>query len=97
MDTTLNVIIIAEALYNIRHGFRFNLVTVLTTRLTGFGLVHLCQPFLVWSASMVWSQNLVVCVLLNNPHAKTDSEMNNLVTSILCHGLHCTLLFLLPS
>ena len=95
MDTTLNVIIVAKVPYNLRHGFWFNLV--LTTRPTGFSLAHLCQLFfLVWSASMVWSQNLVVCTPLNNPHTKNDSEMNCLATSILRHGLHRAILFLLP-
>ena len=95
MDTTLNVIIVAKVPYNLRHGFWFNLVTLLTTWLTGFGLVHLCQSFLVWSASMIWSQNLLVCMPLNSPHAKNNSEMNSLGTSILPRGLHCAVLFLL--
>ena len=56
---TLNAIVVAEVLYNVRRGFRFNLVTVLATQLTGFGLAGLCRRFLVWPASMVWSQNLV--------------------------------------
>ena len=53
MDTTLNAIIVAGVLYNVRHGFWFNLVMVLTAWLTRFNLAHLCQPFLIWSASMV--------------------------------------------
>ena len=43
----LNVITAAEVFYNIRHGFWFNLVTVLATQLTGFGLAGFCRRFLV--------------------------------------------------
>ena len=51
----LNVITAAEVFYNIRHSFWFNVVTVLATQLTGFGLTGLCRRFFVWPASMVRS------------------------------------------
>ena len=51
---TLNAVVAAEVLCNVRCGFWFNLVTVLAIQLTGFGLVSLCRRFLVWPASMVW-------------------------------------------
>ncbi|OCB90278.1 OPT oligopeptide transporter [Sanghuangporus baumii] len=74
----LNAIVVAEVFYNIKHGFWFNLVTVLATQLTGFGLAGLCRRFLVWPASMVWPQNLVACTLLNTLHAEDDAESNGL-------------------
>ena len=40
----LNAIVVAEVFYDIRHGFWFNLVTVLATQ---FGLAGLCRRFLV--------------------------------------------------
>ena len=43
----LNAIIVVEVFYNIRHSFWFNLVTVLATQLTGFGLAGLYWRFLV--------------------------------------------------
>ena len=51
---TLNAIVVAEVLYNVRRGFQFNLVTDLATQLTGFGLAGLCRRFLIWPASIVW-------------------------------------------
>ena len=74
----LNAIVVAEVFYNIRYGFWFNLVTVLAMQLTGFGLAGLCRRFLVWSASMVWPQDLVASTLLNTLHAEDDSETNGL-------------------
>ena len=74
----LNAITVAEVFYNIRHGFWFNLVSMLATQPTGFGLAGLCRQFLVWPASMVWPHNLIACTLLNAPHAKDDSEANGL-------------------
>ena len=51
----LNAITVAEVFYNIRHGFWSDLVAVLATQLTGFGLAGLCRRFFVWPSSMVWS------------------------------------------
>ncbi|TFK50777.1 OPT superfamily oligopeptide transporter [Heliocybe sulcata] len=68
----LNAIVVSEVFYHMRLGFWFNLVFVLATQLTGFGLAGLCRRFLVWPASMVWPQNLVACTLLNTLHAEDD-------------------------
>ena len=43
----LNVITAAEVFYNIRHGFWFNVITILAIQLTGFGLAGLCRRFFV--------------------------------------------------
>ncbi|KLO10879.1 OPT oligopeptide transporter [Schizopora paradoxa] len=74
----INAIVVAEMYYNIRLGYWFNLVLVLATQLTGFGLAGLCRRFLVWPASMVWPQNLVACTLLNTLHAEDDEETGGL-------------------
>jgi OPT family oligopeptide transporter len=68
----MNAIIVIEIFYKVRLGYWFNLVLVLGTQLTGFGLAGLCRRFLVWPASMVWPQNLVACALLNTLHAEED-------------------------
>lgn len=52
--------------------YRFNICLMLATQLTGFGLAGICRRFLVWPASMIWPQNLVVCTLLNTLHAEDD-------------------------
>ena len=53
---------------------RFNICLMLATQLTGFGLAGICRRFLVWPASMIWPQNLVVCTLLNTLHAEDDEN-----------------------
>jgi OPT family oligopeptide transporter len=68
----MNAIVVIEHFYGIHFGYWFNLTLVLATQLTGFGLAGLCRRFLVWPASMVWPQNLVVCALLNTLHAEDD-------------------------
>jgi OPT family oligopeptide transporter len=68
----MNAIVVMENFYNIKMDYWFNLVLVLGTQLTGFGLAGLCRRFLVWPASMVWPQNLVSCALLNTLHAEDD-------------------------
>jgi hypothetical protein len=68
----MNAIVVSEVFYGLKLGYWFNLVLVLATQLTGFGLAGLCRRFLVWPASMVWPQNLVVCALLNTLHAEED-------------------------
>ncbi|KAF7969963.1 hypothetical protein HWV62_25516 [Athelia sp. TMB] len=68
----LNIIVVAEKNYGIDISFGFSLTIILATQLTGFGLAGITRRFLVWPASMVWPQNLVVCTLLNTLHAEED-------------------------
>ncbi|KAJ1307232.1 hypothetical protein OPQ81_001346 [Rhizoctonia solani] len=68
----MNVIVVAEEFYKIKLGTGWNLCLMLATQLTGFGLAGICRRYLVWPASMIWPQNLVVCTLLNTLHAEDD-------------------------
>lgn len=70
----INVSVVAEVYYKVQLDFWFELVLVLATQVTGFGLAGLCRRFLVWPASMVWPQNLVACTLLNTLHAEEEEE-----------------------
>jgi len=70
----LNAIVTSQKFYHLDVGYWFQLVLVLATQLTGFGLAGLCRRFLVWPASMVWPQNLVACTLLNTLHAEEDDD-----------------------
>ena len=70
----LNAIVTSEVYYNLDVGYWFQLVLILATQLTGFGLAGLCRRFLVWPASMVWPQNLVACTLLNTLHAEDEDD-----------------------
>lgn len=76
----LTAIVVGEYYYEIRLGFWFSLVLVLATQLTGFGLAGLCRRFLVWPASMVWPQNLVICTLLNTLHAEDEDTSTGSIT-----------------
>ncbi|KAF9518906.1 hypothetical protein BS47DRAFT_1289018 [Hydnum rufescens UP504] len=68
----LNAIVVADVFYHIRLGLGFNILLVLATQLTGFGIAGMCRRFLVWPASLIWPQNLVACTLLNTLHAEED-------------------------
>ena len=70
----LNAVVVSEVYYKIKLGYWFEVVLVLATQLTGFGLAGICRRFLVWPASMVWPQNLVACTLLNTLHAEDEDD-----------------------
>ena len=53
-------------------GYASNVLLILTMQLTGFSLAGLCCRYLVWLASMVWPQNLIVCTLLNILYAEVE-------------------------
>ena len=72
---TINPIVTSQLYYGLSRDYWFQVVLVLGTLLMGFGLAGLCRRFLVWPASMVWPQNLVICALLNTFHGKDDEEV----------------------
>ena len=71
----INAIVTSQMYYGLTMDYWFQLLLVLATQLTGFGLAGLCRRFLIWPASMVWPQNLAVCALLNTLHGKGDEEV----------------------
>ena len=70
----LNAIVVADKYYGLSFGPRFEVLLILSTTLTGFGLAGFCRTLLVKPASMVWPQNLVSCALLNTLHAEDDDR-----------------------
>ena len=72
--STINAIVTSQMYYGLTRDYWFQLVLVLSTQLTGFGLAGLCRIFLVWPASMVWPQNLAFCMFLNTLHDKDNQE-----------------------
>ncbi len=72
VPTALNAVVVAEINYGVKLGYGFNALLILATQLTGFSLAGLCRRYLVWPASMVWPQNLIVCTLLNTLHAEEE-------------------------
>lgn len=84
--------------YGLHYGYWFSVVLVLATQLTGFGLAGLCKRFLVWPASMVWPQNLVVCALLNTLHAEEDESRGGITRFkyLIYVGLGAFVFYFLP-
>lgn len=72
----LNVIIVQDSpmFYNDPRPTGFGILLVLTTQTIGFGLAGVCRRFLVWPASMIWPQNLVIATILNTFHAEEDGR-----------------------
>lgn len=68
----INAVVVAEMDYGKSLSYWFSVILVMATQMTGFGLAGLCRRVLVWPASMVWPQNLVVCTILNTLHAEED-------------------------
>ena len=71
VPTALNAVV-AKIDYGVKLGYGFNALLILATQLMGFSLAGLCRRYLVWPASMVWPQNLVVCTLLNTLHVEEE-------------------------
>ena len=70
----MNAIVVADKYYGLSFGPGFEIMLILSTTLTGFGLAGLCRGLLVEPASMIWPQNLVSCTLLNTLHAEDDDR-----------------------
>jgi len=69
----MNAIVVAERFYGLDFGPGFEILLILATTLTGFGLSGVCRRYLVWPTSMIWPQNLVSCTLLNTLHEEDDT------------------------
>ena len=70
----MNATVVADKFYGLSFGPGFEVLLILATTLTGFGLAGLCRTLLVKPASMIWPQNLVSCALLNTLHAEDDGR-----------------------
>ena len=72
---SINAIVTSQMYYGLSKDYWFQLLLLLATQLTGFGLAGLCRRFLIRPASMVWPSNLVVCALMNTLHSKDDEDV----------------------
>ena len=68
----IDAIVSSQMYYGLSTDYWFQLVLVLAMQLTGFGLAGFCRRFLIWPASMVWPQDLVICALLNTLHGQDE-------------------------
>ncbi|WWD18152.1 OPT family small oligopeptide transporter [Kwoniella shandongensis] len=62
----------SELYYNHNFGYGFAILFVLATQITGFTMAGISRRFVVWPASMIWPQNLVIATNLNTFHAEED-------------------------
>ena len=71
----INAIVVQDSpvFYHNAKPMGFAILFTLSSVCFAFGLAGMCKRFLVWPASMIWPQNLVVCTLLNTLHAEEDS------------------------
>ncbi|KAK4703743.1 hypothetical protein P7C70_g2476, partial [Phenoliferia sp. Uapishka_3] len=70
----LNFSVASAHFYGVNPGITFDFMLVFSTCMIGFGVAGLCRRFLVWPASLIWPQNLVLCTLLNTLHAEEDDD-----------------------
>jgi len=70
----MNVTVVADRYYGMSFGPGFEILLILATMLTGFGLAGLCRGLLVKPASMIWPQNLVSSTFLNTLHAEDEDR-----------------------
>lgn len=70
----MNCIIVqdSDVYYSDARSAGFNIMFVISSQIIGFSLSGICRRFLVWPASMIWPQNLVVSTILNTLHAEED-------------------------
>jgi len=73
-SSVMNAIVVPDRDYGLSFGPGFEILLILATSLTGFGLAGLCRGLLVKPASMIWPQNLVSSTLLNTLHAEDEDR-----------------------
>lgn len=59
--------------YGISRPILFTILYTISTSMIGMSLAGMSRRFLVWPASMVWPQNLVITTILNTLHAEDDA------------------------
>ncbi|TIB67791.1 hypothetical protein E3Q24_04023 [Wallemia mellicola] len=70
----MNVTVVTEMFYGHKLGAGFDILLFVSSQCIGFGLAGFCRRFVVWPASLLWPQCLVVCTLLNTLHAEDDEN-----------------------
>ncbi|SGY40017.1 BQ5605_C003g02310 [Microbotryum silenes-dioicae] len=70
----LNYSVASEVFYKIKYSFLFDFLLVLSSCTLGFGIAGLYRRFLVWPASLLWPQNLLLAALIATFHAEEDKE-----------------------
>ncbi|KAG0309100.1 hypothetical protein BGZ98_005212 [Dissophora globulifera] len=68
----VDIIVIQRVFYKQDFGFLANLLLILTTQLTGYGMAGVLRRYLVYPAAMIWPANLVTVALFNTLHSRED-------------------------
>lgn len=91
----LHLIVAGQLFYKRTFEFGFAFLFVLTTQLTGFCIAGLARRFVVWPASMIWPEALVVATNLNAFHAEEDSFQGGMSRiKFLCIVLGASMMYL---
>lgn len=69
----LHLIAAGQLFYGRSFEFGFAFLFILCTQLTGFSMAGLARRYVVWPASMIWPEALVVATNLNAFHAEEDT------------------------
>lgn len=69
-----------DKFYKLPKGVTFDWMCCISTYIIGFSFAGLCRRYLVWPASLIWPQNLVVCTLFNTFHAEDDDGSDGSLT-----------------
>ena len=76
----IHVTLALDKYYNIKTGYGFDLLLLLSTQMIGFVFAGLTRRFLIWPAALIWPQSLVTCTLLNTFHAEDDESSDGSLT-----------------
>lgn len=68
------IVLNSPEFYDAKRPVLFSILFVLSSQLLGFSLAGISRRFLVWPASMIWPQNLVLATFLNTLHAEEDES-----------------------
>lgn len=76
----VNISLVMDKYYLDPTPISFDFLLALSSQLIGFALAGITRRFLIWPASMIWPNNLVICTLLNTFHAEDDDGSDGSVT-----------------
>lgn len=69
-----------DKFYGTPKGLTFDWLCCISTYVIGFSFAGLCRRYLVWPASLIWPQNLVICDVFNTFHAEDDDGSDGSLT-----------------
>lgn len=77
---TQSMLLALDKFYEIKTGFGYDILLLLSVNTVGFSFAGFCRRFLIWPAALIWPQTLVTCTLLNTFHAEDDDAASGSLT-----------------